>query len=115
MESGIEAGWDQDVTASNRCTDRTNTEIPLLLSADVLAILCAHLSGTHPLGECSFLILDGLFGLIFVTEACTRRTGAAILLFVEILNSLHTGNVCTEHIGVRNHLVKLAAVFSRDN
>lgn len=95
-------------------SDCANTKVTLLLSADILMILCAHLAGTHPLSECTLLEFDALFGLIFVAKACTRRTGAASLLFVEILNSLHTGDVCTEHIRIRDRLVKVAAVISGD-
>jgi hypothetical protein len=38
---------------------------------------------------------------------CARRTGAAILLSVEILSSVHTGDVYTVHICRCDHLVKV--------
>jgi transposase InsO family protein len=78
MQSGIEASWNQNITASDRSRNRTDTQIALLLSADVLTILCTHVASAHPFGKCSFLILDGLFGLIFVTEGVAIEAGQSL-------------------------------------
>ena len=48
------------------------------------------------------------------TGTCTRRTSRCMLFFVEILNSLHTGDACAVHVCRCNHPVELCTIFGCD-